>query len=239
LQESSFERVGGVKTITVDVRLVAATNRNLEKAIAEGRFRDDLYYRLNVVPVELPPLRERASDIPALAQHFLKKFNARLNKSVESLSSEAEQALCNYAWPGNIRELENIIERTLLFCDQSVVNLEDLPPEVAVKRHASAAAPAFTVMHTDDSMKDIVRRATAEIERELIARALDETEGNVTHAARRLKISRKSLQIKMRDFGLRDNIHVSALIDFDGVVPSVADVFVFHFEFSRWHQITI
>ena len=212
LQESQFERVGGIKTLTVDVRLIAATNRDLEQAISEGLFREDLFYRLNVVPIALPPLRERAEDIPTLVSHFLLKFNRRLSRSVESLTPRALDVLCSYNWPGNIRELENIIERTVLFTNGDIVDAPELPPDLVARvknstdkaldvTFAKEAPPDFG----DSSMKDIVRQATAELERDLIQRALDETQGNVTHAARRLKISRKSLQIKMKELGLRDD----------------------------------
>jgi DNA-binding NtrC family response regulator len=223
LQEQTFERVGGIKTLHVDIRLIAATNRDLKKAIADGTFREDLYWRLNVIPVELPPLRERAEDIPLLVEEFRKKLNKRLNKDVESFSADAVVMLQRYHWPGNIRELENIVERTLLFCGKPVVDVEDLPPDLCARIELvlpTSAAPAareagdtrppsgdFAVdklLVEGGSMKDIVRQATAELERDLIARALDETQGNVTHAARRLKISRKSLQIKMKELGLRE-----------------------------------
>jgi nitrogen regulation protein NR(I) len=225
LQEQTFERVGGIKTLHVDIRLIAATNRDLKKAIAEGSFREDLYWRLNVIPVELPPLRERSEDVPLLVEEFRKKLNRRLNKEVESFSPEAIAMLQRYGWPGNIRELENIVERTLLFCAKPSVDVEDLPPELVAKvgllSQTADAAPndqeskppngefvadkvRELALAEGGSMKDIVRQATAELERDLIARALDETQGNVTHAARRLKISRKSLQIKMKELGLRE-----------------------------------
>src|ERR1700689_3682432 len=129
LQESEFERVGGIKTIRVDVRLVAATNRDLKKLIAGGTFREDLFYRLNVVPIRLPALRERAVDIPLLVDHFLGKFNERLKKHVAGTEPEALDVLASYPWPGNIRELENVIERAVLFCDTQKLRAEDLPPE--------------------------------------------------------------------------------------------------------------
>lgn len=212
LQESQFERVGGIKTLNVDVRLIAATNRDLLKAIDEGRFREDLYYRLNVVPISLPPLRERVEDIPLLVTHFVEKLSARLNRDVREVNPDAMALLQSYPWPGNIRELENIIERTLLFADGPVIDVSALPPDIVAKvkgmseHTVQAVAVAATGDHAPDaSMKDIVRKATADIEKALIVRALDETSGNVTHAARRLKISRKSLQIKMKEFGLRDD----------------------------------
>jgi len=211
LQESEFERVGGVKTIRVDVRLIAATNRDLQKAIQEGRFREDLYYRLNVVPIVLPALRERREDIPLLADAFRQRFNRRLGKSVQRISPDAIAALQAYFWPGNVRELENVMERTLLFVEGDEIRLEDLPDFI---RGAAAPAPAaepvvqippLTSLPADASMKEIVKGATAAIEKDLIVRALEETGGNVTQSAKKLKISRKSLQNKMKEFGLRDS----------------------------------
>src|SRR6476646_5095223 len=130
LQESEFERVGGIKTIRVDVRLVAATNRDLKKLISQGAFRDDLFYRLNVVSIRLPALRERASDTALLVDHFLKKFNERLKKNVTGVDPEALELLSSYGWPGNIRELENVMERAVLFCDAQKLRVEDLPVEL-------------------------------------------------------------------------------------------------------------
>ncbi len=215
LQESTFERVGGIKTIHVDVRLIAATNRDLVKAIADAQFREDLYYRLNVVPISLPPLRDRTEDIPVLVEDFLRKFNKRLNRRVERATPEAVSVLTAYGWPGNIRELENIIERTLLFTDGTVVDTADLPPDLVERvKGAQPRSPAPSVAADRDaltaaaqgSMKDIVREATAAIEKDLILRALEDTGGNVTHAARKLKISRKSLQIKMKELGIREEL---------------------------------
>jgi nitrogen regulation protein NR(I) len=208
LQESEFERVGGIKTLRVDVRLIAATNRDLKALIADGRFREDLYYRLAVVPLALPPLRERREDIPLLCSHFVEKYNRRLGKRVERVSEGALAVLMAYSWPGNIRELENLMERSVLFADGPEIEAAALPdalrerapggpPIAAVGPLGSIAAPSGA------SMKEIVRQAQAELERELIARALEETGGNVTRAAKRLQISRKSLQVKMKELGLR------------------------------------
>ncbi len=209
LQESEFERVGGIKTIRVDVRLVAATNSDLRREIELGTFRDDLYYRLNVVPIRLSPLRERAEDIPLLVRHFLSKFNARLNKSITSISAEAEAALAAYPWPGNIRELENVIERAVLFADSSQIELGDLSPELretspATRPRASMPPPTLDTASSIEGLKEQVKAAMSRLERELIQRALDQTAGNVTHAARLLKISRKGLQLKMKELGLRE-----------------------------------
>jgi transcriptional regulator with GAF, ATPase, and Fis domain len=209
LQESEFERVGGIKTLRVDVRLIAATNRDLKALIADGRFREDLYYRLAVVPIALPPLRDRREDIPLLVRHFIQKYDDRLGKRVEAIEPEALQLLLGYAWPGNIRELENLMERSVLFADGPLIQASALPdslrergaqppvPIAAMGPLGAIAAPSGA------SMKEIVRQAQAELEKELIARALDETGGNVTRAAKRLQISRKSLQVKMKELGLR------------------------------------
>jgi two-component system response regulator AtoC len=238
LQESEFERVGGIKTIKVDVRLITATNRDLAAEIATGGFRDDLYYRLNVVPIHLPPLRERREDIPLLVDHFLARFNERLKKQVTGAEPEAIDRLISHQWPGNIRELENVIERTILFCEGPLIRLADLPGELGGTLHPAMPAPvpeerapsatsatssssalpaqapppapppaAVTVPPVGEevgSLKEAVRAETERVERELIQRALDETGGNVTKAARKLQISRKSLQTKMKEFGLRD-----------------------------------
>jgi two-component system, NtrC family, response regulator AtoC len=218
LQESEFERVGGIKTIKVDVRLITATNRNLENEIKTGNFREDLYYRLNVVPLHIPPLRERREDIPLLVEHIIRKFNERLKKQVAGIEPDALDRLASYAWPGNIRELENVLERTLLFCDAPRIRLDDLPAELGfLPAGAGASSPPIGAAASSSfsslpaaaaggpqSLKDIVRAETERVERELIVRALDETGGNVTQAAKRLKISRKSLQMKMKEFGLRE-----------------------------------
>ena len=141
LQESEFERVGGIKTIHVDVRLVAATNRDLKKLIAANAFREDLFYRLNVVSIRLPALRERDSDIPLLVEHFLGKFNERLKKQVTGVEPEALDILSAYTWPGNIRELENVMERSVLFCDAQKLRVEDLPVELRGSSAGSVRRP--------------------------------------------------------------------------------------------------
>ena len=213
IQESEFERVGGLKTLKVDVRLITATNRDLEQETKDGNFRHDLYYRLNVVPLQIPPLRSRRGDIPMLVTHIIRKFNDRLKKNVETIAPQALERLVQHTWPGNIRELENVLERTILFSSEACIDLPDLPDEFG---QASPRAPNEVLppvmdesgpspeIGADASLKDIVRAETSRVERELIDRALEETGGNVTQAAKLLKISRKSLQMKMKDFGLRD-----------------------------------
>ncbi|RLB50635.1 MAG: sigma-54-dependent Fis family transcriptional regulator, partial [Deltaproteobacteria bacterium] len=215
LQECEFERVGGIKTISVDVRLVTATNRDLKSKVAEGTFRDDLYYRLNVVPIMLVPLRDRAGDIPELAEFFVDKFNKRLKKSVTGVTAEALHRLQQYHWPGNIRELENIIERAILFADGSQIVEPDLSPEVlaqtdggqpgGVGSSVQSVAEHVEVPLGSEGLKQQVKAATSRLERELIVRALKQTGGNVTHAARLLKISRKGLQLKMKELELRNS----------------------------------
>jgi two-component system response regulator AtoC len=209
LQESEFERVGGIKTLQVDVRLVAATNRDLKQLITEGRFREDLYYRLAVVPIALPPLRDRREDIPLLVSHFIEKYNQRLGKRVGGIEPEAMELLMDYAWPGNIRELENLMERSVLFADGDRI-LANALPDALRERGVHHPTPVAGIGHlgaiaapSGASMKEIVRQAQAELERGLIAKALEETGGNVTRAAKKLQISRKSLQVKMKELGLR------------------------------------
>ena len=211
LQESEFERVGGIKTIHVDVRLVAATNRDLKKLIAANAFREDLFYRLNVVSIRLPALRERETDIPLLVEHFLAKFNERLKKQVVGVEPEAADILSAYGWPGNIRELENVMERSVLFCDAQKLRVEDLPGELrgsagSVAPPTSDAAGSDMPLSSEGGLKEHVKVAMSRLERDLVSRALKQTSGNVTHAARLLKISRKGLQLKMKELGLREGI---------------------------------
>jgi two-component system response regulator AtoC len=208
IQESEFERVGGIKTTRVDVRLIAATNRDLLQEIEAGRFRKDLYYRLAVVPLTLPALRERKGDVAALASHFIEKYNKKLNKKIEGIDPEALAALQGYPWPGNIRELENLMERVLLFADGPMIRAQDLPETVRAgsltPSIAAALMPSAEPTLSGEGLKDIVRQKAAELEKDLITRALEETGGNVTRAAKLLQISRKSLQTKMKEFGLRE-----------------------------------
>ncbi|MGM0577687.1 MAG: sigma-54-dependent transcriptional regulator [Myxococcota bacterium] len=208
LQEGTFERVGGLKTLRVDVRLVAATNRQLSEEVEAGRFREDLFYRLNVVPIHLPPLRQRTEDTPLLVRHMLARFNERLGRRVEGLSPDAEAAFMSYSWPGNVREMENVLERLVLFCEGTEITLDLLPDEMKGTSATGAGVAAATRLDRGldgrVSLKELVKETTAQVERELISRALEQTGGNVTHAAQRLMISRKSLQNKMKEFNLRD-----------------------------------
>ena len=207
LQEQEFERVGGLRSIKVDVRIVAATNKDLAKEVEAGNFRADLYYRLNVVPVRLPPLRDRLDDIPLLAEHFIKIYSKRLKKNIKGVSAEAVTNLKKHTWPGNIRELENLIERAILLTDNSVLQPEDLalPLGCAKGEMPPKSDPAFLLTDTGMSLKDLVKRKTFRVEKAAIERALKETHGNVTRAAKHLQISRKSLQLKMKEYELRES----------------------------------
>jgi nitrogen regulation protein NR(I) len=201
LQEQEFERVGGVNTIKVDVRIVTATNKDLEAEVKAGKFREDLFYRLNVVPIHLPPLRDRRDDIDLLVRYFLLQFNEKLKKSISGLTPETLSALKIYGWPGNIRQLENVLERMVLMCDGTILTTEDLPDEfmsiVSIQKKESPGEGETP------SLKQIVRRQTQSLERELIEKALEETNGNVTRAAEKLGLSRKGLQLKMKELGLK------------------------------------
>lgn len=187
IQDGQFYRVGGTHIIDVDVRLAAATNRDLEQDVREGRFREDLFYRLKVVPIHMPALRERREDIEPLVQFFVDRFARKLSRNIAGVDPAALAALHAHAWPGNIRELENVIERAVLLSDGSTITVSDLPEGV----EPGPAGPA--------SLRDQVRDATRDLERRAIVEALDGTHGNVTHAAERLGLSRRGLQLKMRE----------------------------------------
>ncbi len=200
IQDQNFERVGGLKNISVDVRLIAATNRNLTQEVKEGKFREDLFYRLNVFPIHIPPLRERTEDILPLTAHFLEKFNRKLKTQVEGLSPEVRDCLTAYPWPGNIRELEHLVERMVLMAEGPILTMEILPPEILREaRESHAAAPDAT----ETPGRDVLKSHMEEMEKQIIARCLEECDGNVTRAAERLGLSRKGLQLKMIKHRLR------------------------------------
>jgi len=193
LQEREFQRVGGTKTIKVDVRLIAATHRDLKQEIVEHRFREDLYYRIRVIEIHLPPLRERLGDALELAAYFLQKFNQELHKNLRFLP-ETLDLLTIYSWPGNVRELENVIERAAVLAEGEAVRTEDLPPEfqsISVPEGSSEGPSEMGLTERLELM-----------EREIIRKTLDETQGNQTQAARVLRLHRSSLQYKMRKYGL-------------------------------------
>jgi DNA-binding NtrC family response regulator len=196
LQERSVERVGGRDAIAVDARFVAATNRDLPREVAAGRFREDLFYRIHVVPLELPPLRERREDVRLLAEAFLARSTGESGGPPRRLAREALAALERHAWPGNVRELQNAIERALALCDGTTIGLEDLPEAVVQATRT-------------ESLRDAVRagqlgleEATARFEQELLREALERSEWNQTRAAEILGITRRVLKLKMDRYGL-------------------------------------
>ena len=221
LQEREFERVGDTKTIKVDTRVVAATNQPLEDEIAAGRFREDLYYRLNVVPVYLPPLRERTDDVPRLAEHFRRKYSRETEKDVVSIDDDALKALCNYDWPGNVRELENYIERAIVLSTGNTITHELLPPTIRGEAPKQFRRPgggglfelnsateqliraALQEAHADDNQ--LHTRIVGGVERELISQVLQQSQQVQIKAAARLGINRNTLHKKIKEFGLDNN----------------------------------
>ncbi|WP_293443034.1 sigma-54 dependent transcriptional regulator [Persephonella sp.] len=190
LQEKEFYRLGGTKTVPVRCRIIAATNRDLEKMVAEGKFREDLFYRINVVHLKVPPLRERKEDIPILAKHFLKKYSELNEKNIIDIDQEAIEILMSYEWKGNVRELENAIERAVVMCQQDIILPEHLPPRIT-KEYKHSGRNDFSG-----------ETNLLELEKKVILKVLEETGWNQTKAAKKLGISRKQLRTKMKNFGL-------------------------------------
>ncbi len=197
LQEGEIRRVGEAKAIKIDVRIVAATARDLIKEVNEGRFREDLFYRLNVFPVQIPPLRERREDIPLLADHFIKKYGEVVGKNVAGIQTNALEALMNYRWFGNVRELENTIERAIVLADGREIEKENLPIEI---QEFQEKVPPPPVPEEEYSIK----KASKSLEINLIQKALKKTKGNHTHAARVLEISHRALLYKIKEYGLEE-----------------------------------
>jgi DNA-binding NtrC family response regulator len=191
LQEKRFERVGGEETVEVDVRVISATNRDLKQAIAEGEFREDLYYRLNVVNIHMPPLRERKEDIPLLAAAFLKEFAEENGKKINGIDPRVLSALYAYSWPGNIRELRNCVESAVVLCKGTAITLDDLPPSV------SSGAE-------ENSIRISLGTNMADAEREIIMGTLGYLRGNKSRAAEVLGIGRKTLHRKLKEYGLEE-----------------------------------
>ena len=197
LGERTFERLGSSKTLSADVRLVTATNKDLMALVKEGKFREDLYYRLAVVPIHLPPLRERALDIPALATAFLKEFAQDNGKPVQSLSTDAMELLLKYHWPGNVRELRAAIEHAVVLCRGGQITGRDLPPAVRTPQSVYTEQATREQLSTGRlSMKDAAKQ--------LLIHALQETNGNRTLAAKKLNISRRTLHRRLHEFGLEE-----------------------------------
>ncbi len=196
IQEREFRRVGGVESISVDVRLLAATNADLSEEVQAGRFREDLYYRLNVISIELPPLRERSADVPSLADHFLRVYAAENQRQVEGFTPDAMEALTRYHWPGNVRELENVVERAAVLCRESLIDVDALPTAVREGPSTRAAEPTLPLDGVD------FRAAVAGYQRRLIFEALERSNGVQRKAARLLRLSPTTLNEMVHRLGL-------------------------------------
>jgi two-component system NtrC family response regulator len=194
LQERELQRVGGNQTIHSDVRIISATNRDLESKVKEGTFREDLFYRLNVVVVDMPPLRERKEDVPLLIDHFLKRFAAENGKNVTGITSEARDLLLKYDYPGNVRELENIIERAVVISRNSVISVDDLPFD------EERIYPEYT----GKKGEGLLRGSIEEMERKLILEAMEKSGDHQTKAAEILGISERMLRYKLKKYGLKE-----------------------------------
>jgi DNA-binding NtrC family response regulator len=205
LQERRFERVGGTESIEVDVRVIAATNRSLLKMVKDGTFREDLYYRLNVVKIDLPPLRDRPEDIPLLATHFAQKF-ARPGESAKSISPEAMESLLGYRWPGNIRELENAIERASVTCRGDAIKPSDLPSEVLTP---GAPKQPF-VIDLETPLPQLLRDMCADIEQQYIRKALKKSHGNIGRCAKICGLSRRSISAKIAEYQINKTMFKEA-----------------------------
>ena len=197
LQEQKFERVGGSRTIHVDVRVIAATNKDLEKEIEKGTFRDDLYYRLNVVPIMVPPLRDRLEDIPELAKDFINNLIVKANMEKKDFSGEALEILKRYHWPGNVRELKNLIERLVIMSREEVIKAKDIPPPFNRECEPKDRQESFMMI---DSFKE----ARSQFEKIFIAKKLAEFKGNISQTAEAIGIERSNLHKKIKAYGLED-----------------------------------
>src|ERR687889_346375 len=194
LQEREIRRVGGTRAIKIDVRVVAATNRDLRAMVQDGRFRDDLYYRINVLSIDVPPLRERREDIPVLIEFFLKKHTRNTSRLIRGLTPEARAVMLEYAWPGNVRQLESAIERAILLCEGDLITVEDLPLEV--RQEARPASEGAFKLPPEGI-------AFEEFERNLIVQAMERTDYNITKAAKLLGLTFRTLQYRLEKFGIK------------------------------------
>jgi DNA-binding NtrC family response regulator len=208
LQEREFERVGGNRTIHVDVRIVAATNQDLETLVEEKRFRKDLFYRLNVIPIVIPPLRERRSDIPLLIDHFLARFNQTKHSEVSDLAPDALRLLTEYDWPGNIRELENMIERLVVLKKHGVLSIEDLPEKIC-RRSSGAELKEQFIRFSEDGIN--LSREVEQYEKHLIMEALRKANGVTSRAAQLLQLNRTTLVEKLKRRGVDPRSHLETL----------------------------
>ncbi|MFH0932910.1 MAG: sigma-54 dependent transcriptional regulator [Nitrospirota bacterium] len=197
IEESEIERVGGVKTIKVDVRIIAASNKDLEKAVEDKSFREDLYYRLNVFPIKIPPLRERKEDIPLLVEYFINRYCLELKTSQKSISKNALDILMNYHWKGNVRELENTIERAIILCDGEIIT-----PEHVVLTQRSVPDSVERPSPSERTLEDVAKRALKIAETQRIVEALKQTKGNKSKAAELLRVSYKTLLTKIKEYSI-------------------------------------
>ncbi|MBI4848647.1 MAG: sigma-54-dependent Fis family transcriptional regulator [Nitrospirae bacterium] len=197
LQEGEIDRVGGTNSIKIDIRIIAASNKDLEAAVAGNSFRQDLYYRLSVFPITIPPLRERKEDVPALAEHFIAKLSAEMNIPHKNISREAMDVLKDYSWKGNVRELENVIERAMILCDGDLITQKEL-------RLTPLDAPGGKLedISLDGTLDEVAKTALRIAESRRIRKALEDTHGNKTRAAETLKVSYKTLLTKIKDYNL-------------------------------------
>ena len=200
IQEKQFERIGGIKTINVDVRIIAATNQNLETAVAEKRFREDLYYRINVIPVNLPPLRERGADILILANHFLTHFNKLKQNNVEGISHEAANYIEHYKWPGNVRELQNLIEMLVVMKEKGEISTDDLPPKFRQFQSVIEKTPDIAIPEEGINFNDRV----SQLEKDLLLKALKMSGGVKNRAAKLLNLNRTTLVEKLKRLNITD-----------------------------------
>jgi len=194
LQEREIMRVGGTRPIKVDVRVIAATNRDLEAMVKDGRFREDLYYRLNIIPIVIPPLRNRRDDIPPLVDFFIAKHIAGSHRPIRGLTAGARNLIMSYSWPGNVRQLESAIERAILLCEGNEIEVEDLPVEI---RQEGTSAAAFNFKLPPEGI------SFDEVERSLITQAMEQTNWNITRAAKLLGLSFRTLQYRLEKFGIK------------------------------------
>jgi DNA-binding NtrC family response regulator len=197
LQERRFERVGGATTIEVDVRVIAATNRSLQQLVKQGKFREDLYYRLNVIKLDLPPLRERPEDIPLLATHFIEKYS-RPGEPLKRIAPRAMEVLLNYSWPGNVRQLENAIERACVTSRDNLIQLENLPPDLVAPPEPKVPFP----IDLERPLPALLREIVANVEQQYIRKALRKTRGNVSRCAKICGLSRRSITAKIAAYRL-------------------------------------
>ena len=190
LQEKSFERVGGTETIKSDFRLITATNRNLKKEVLENRFRADLYYRINIIPIEIPPLRERLEDIPELCENFMKEYSHEMNKNIESIDDDIIRVLQMYNWPGNVRELSNVVERMVVLSHDGKLDLDVLPEEIRD-------------LISNNKSQDALRTHTKAFEKEYIIKIMKKHQGNVAKAAEEMQIAKKNLYKKLNEYDIK------------------------------------